>query len=81
MNNTPETKYIWKISCMLQQQIVREHDLPAHCTGKLFTNKTFLQAAREHCLQTLPCCKVHSTVAVTQKPRATVRLGYTSTIR
>jgi len=49
---------------------------PAACSNKLFANKTFLQAAREHCLQTLFCCKVHSTFAATQKPRATMRQDY-----
>ena len=61
---------------MLQEYIVYKHNPPAHCMGKLFANKTFLQAAWEHCLQILPCCKLHSAFAGAQKPRATELQGY-----
>src|SRR6056297_1892709 len=58
----------WKSSCRPQENIVHKHNAPARCSNKLFANTTFLHAAREHCLQTLPCCNLHSTFAVTQKP-------------
>jgi len=49
-------------SCTLQQQIVREYNLPARCMGTLFANTALLQPAQHLCRHA--------------KARATVRLGY-----